>query len=122
MSKVRVVYRPDKSVAVLYPAFKTKELDETEEQFLNRVFTKMMKESELAGLEYDDIDSSELPATREDRNAWEGEKGKKIKINNEKVKKDKDKKLVDNEMAKVLRQNTIDKLKTEGKLLQDYIE
>lgn len=83
--KVRVVYKPDKTVAVVHPAPKSKRENETEEEWLERIFTKAMQE-ELKGLPYDDIDSSELPQSREDRNAWEGEKGKGIRVNVEKAK------------------------------------
>ena len=70
--KVRVVYKVDKTLAVIYPAAKSKRPDETEEEWLERVFTKAMQ-GELAGLPYDDIDDSELPS-REDRQFWRGEK------------------------------------------------
>lgn len=90
MSKCRVVYGPDKSVAVIHPAPQSKRPKETEEEWLERVFTKAMqpqynKEGQqvnpLYGLPYDDIDKSQLPQSREDRDAWEGEKGKGISIN-----------------------------------------
>ena len=41
MSKIRVVYKPDKTVAIIYPAPKSRKSDETEEQWLERVFSKL---------------------------------------------------------------------------------
>lgn len=81
--KCRVIYKPDKTVAIIHPAPKSKRKDETEEQWLERVFNKAMN-GELKDLPYDDIDDSELP-DREYRNAWEGEKEKDISINQIKV-------------------------------------
>jgi len=81
--KVRVISNPDKSVIVIHPAPKSKRLDETEDKWLERVFSKATPE----GLPYKDIDSSELP-TREDRNAWEYDIiDKKIKVNSVKAEK-----------------------------------
>ena len=77
MSKCRVYYRPDKSVAVIHLSPKSK-LSEEEG------YAKCVKESGLEGLSYDDLDSSELPS-RENRNAWEGEKGKGIAVNATKI-------------------------------------
>ena len=74
MSIVRVVYKLDKSVAVLHYAPKSMHPS-------NQAFDRMMERSSLAGLEYEDIDSSQLPQSREYRNAWEKEKGKVFKIN-----------------------------------------
>lgn len=72
---VRVVYKPDRSVAIIIPSkggdYETKVLD-------------CMKSDNLQGLPYDDIDSSQLPI-RENRNAWEGEKGQPITINPAKI-------------------------------------
>ena len=70
MSRVRCVYRADKSVVVIHPAPKSKGADEMEGQWLERVFDKAMQ-GELKGLPYEDIDDSELPAIRDDRGAWE---------------------------------------------------
>jgi len=79
--KVRVLYNSDKTVSIIHPALKSKRPDETEDKWLKRVFDKATP----ANLQYEDVDLSELPLTREDRNAWEGEKGKGIFINQEKV-------------------------------------
>ena len=78
--KCRIVYRPDLSVAIIHPAPKSKAPDETEDAWLNRVFAKAMTGA-LSGLPYDDVDESTLPASREDRAAWEGRKGQGITVN-----------------------------------------
>lgn len=109
MSKVRIVYKPDKSVAIIYPAPKSRRPDETEDQWLERVFTKVMQ-GELKGLPYDDIDKSELPQTREDRGAWEGEKGKGISINQKKAKEIKDAKEREEKIQEKLREMAIKEL------------
>lgn len=83
--KVRVIYKLDKTVVVVHPAPNSKRSNETETEWLERVFTKAMQRQDLQGLSYDDIDNSELPQSREDRDAWEGEKGKGISINTAKA-------------------------------------
>lgn len=113
--KVRIVYKPDKTVAVIHPAPKSKRKDETEEEWLERVFAKAMQ-GELEGLPYDDIDSSELPQSREDRNAWEGEKGKGISVNTvkaEQIRKEKKKVELIEEKLKEIATRELEK---EGKL------
>lgn len=62
---VRIVYKPDKSVAILDSI---KSLDD------------YMIEAGYAGCEYEDIDTSLLPS-REYRSAWEGNKTTGITIN-----------------------------------------
>jgi len=88
MGTVRVVYKKDKTVSIIYPMGRKE--NETKEDWLNRAFEKTMRSvydekgkqtNPLHGLEFDDIDSSELPQDRVERNKWEGEKGKKIKVN-----------------------------------------
>jgi len=78
MNTVRIVYRPDKSVAVIYPAPNSRHKGEKKDLWLKRVFERTMTGSDLAGLPFDDVDKSELPQTREHRNTWTGEKGKGI--------------------------------------------
>lgn len=70
----RVYYKPDKSVAVIYLAPQSKLSKEDG-------YKRCAEQSGIDGLPYDDIDSSDLPQSREYRNAWEGEKGKPITIN-----------------------------------------
>lgn len=114
MSKVRVVYNPDRSVAVIHPVPKSKRSNETEEQWLERVFNKAMR-GELKDLPYDDIDSSELPS-REDRTAWEGEKGKGVKINSVKAEQIKDKREKQIKIQDELRKLAEESLKAKGEL------
>ena len=102
---VRVVYKPDKSVAIIHPAPKSQRIGETEEAWLKRVFSKSMV-GELEGLPYDDVDFSELPQSREYRNAWEGEKGKKITVNQQKAQ----------DMAQEKQQKAQDKINARNKL------
>ena len=74
---VRVVYKLDDSVAVIYYALGSK---------LARVeaFDRIMEEAGFGGLEYEDIDSSKLP-TREDRNAWTKKIGGGVKVDQAKA-------------------------------------
>jgi hypothetical protein len=69
---VRVVYKPDKSVVIIIPSkggdYETKVQD-------------CVRESHLEGLPYDDIDSSQLPQDRANRQFWEGEKGLGVSVN-----------------------------------------
>lgn len=82
--KVRVVYKPDGSVAVIHPAPKSKEPNETEADWLNRVFVKCM-EGDLNGLPYKDVLKATLPPNRDDRDAWEATPGQGITVNAAKV-------------------------------------
>ncbi|KKK96327.1 hypothetical protein LCGC14_2663860, partial [marine sediment metagenome] len=114
MSKCRVFSKPDKSVLIVIPAPKSRRPGETEEEWLDRVFTMTVRKSQealdawlekpepvgekelekhrksvdflknnlLVGLPHNDIDLSELPLTKEDRESWEfDENSKKIKVN-----------------------------------------
>jgi len=74
--KVRVLYNPDKTVSIIYPVPASRRSKETEEEWLSRVFAKANPQE----LPFEDMDASELPETREGRNLWRGEKGKKIWI------------------------------------------
>ncbi len=107
---VRIVYKPDKTVVVIHPAPKSKKSDETEEQWLERVFTKSMQKPSLKGLPYDDIDSSQLPQTRIDRNAWEGAKGKGITVNQVKAQQIRDAKQLEIDIKNKLRAMVIREL------------
>ena len=79
--KVRVAYKSDGKVSVIYPAPKSKRLDETEEEWLERVFTKAMKQDvELEKAPYDDINETELPQDRTYRDLWRGKKGGNIRV------------------------------------------
>ncbi len=124
MGNIRVVYKPDKSVAVIHPAPKSRRPDETEEQWLKRVFDKTMQPqydkqgqqiNPLYGLPYKDVEDTELPQTREDRNAWEWNKTKKkVVINQVKAKQLKDEKEKQNLIQGRMRKLAEDSLKKEG--------
>ena len=86
--KVRILYYPDKHVEIIHPVANSKKPGETEQEWLDRVFTKATP----SGIDFDDVDSSTLPNSREYRNAWEGQKGQPVTINNTKKQKIKDKK------------------------------
>jgi len=77
----RILYNTDGTIAVIHPAPKSRRSDETEKQWLKRVFDKATPE----GIEYEDVEDSKIPEDREFRNAWTGKKGKGISI--DKVKK-----------------------------------
>jgi len=103
--KCRIVYKPDKSVCVVHPVPKSRRANESEEQWLERVFSKAMQ-GEFEGLPYDDVDSSVLPQ-REHRYAWEGRKGKPITVNQTKVQDVEKEKQIKNEEKKLLREQAI---------------
>ena len=117
--KVRIVYKPDKSVIVIHPAPKSRRPDETEKEWLERVLNKSMQGG-LEGLPYDDVDKSELPQSREDRSAWEGEKGKGVKVNTAKAKQIKkereERQLIEQKQAEILERQAREELIAEDKL------
>lgn len=108
--KCRVIYKPDKSIAIHYPALKSKHPNETEEQWLERVFTKMSARPDLNGLPYDDIDQSELPQNWQDGDVWEGEKGLGVWLSLEKTQEAKDKKELEEKIQEKLREMAIKEL------------
>ncbi len=118
---VRVVYKPDGSVVVLHAAPKSQRPGENEAQWLDRVFDRMMRVSGLAGLLYDDINSSDLPG-RADRNAWEGSQGKPVKINTKKANELRQKKESKIKIESKIRDSAIEALKASGDLPYDYTE
>ena len=77
----RIIYREDGGVSVITPAPKSRRKDETEAEWLKRVFDKATPE----GVEYEDVGKDKIPQDREFREAWIGNKGKGISI--DKVKK-----------------------------------
>lgn len=119
MGKVRVIYKPDKTVSVVYPAPKSRRPDESEEEWLERVFSKAISHPDFKDLPFDDLDHTELPS-REDRDAWEGEKGKGVKVNQvkaEAIKQEKEKKrLIEEEKKRILEEQAIANLKKAGKI------
>jgi len=115
MNKVRVVYRADNGVSIIYPALNSRRADEMETDWLERVFTKCMH-GDLEGRPYDDIDLSELPQSREDRDAWTGRKGQGIWVDKKKAQKLKmekqHQKLIKEEIEKI----AIERLEARGLL------
>lgn len=75
LPKVRVFYRPDGGVSIM--SFLAGACGvETETQCMNR----MTAESSYNNLPYDDLDPSQLPKDRKDRDEWRGSKGAGIWI------------------------------------------
>ena len=77
----RIIYNLDGTISVIHPAPKSRQKDETEAEWLKRVFDKATPE----GVEYEDVKKEEIPQDREFRNAWTGKKARGISI--DKVKK-----------------------------------
>lgn len=105
--KCRVIYRSDKTVAVIHPAPKARRSKETEAAFLKRVFEKAIKGTELEGLPYDDVEPSILP-DRKDRNKWRGKKGEGIKIDHSVVTMAEKRQAIENELDAELAKATPD--------------
>jgi len=113
---VRILKNLDGTISVIYPAPKSKKATETMEQWLNRVFTKANPKS----LPYEDIDSSELPATRIDRKYWKKELTKPITIDTVKKNVDVQKK-ADKKAEKETLRLKLNLSVEEWNLLQDKI-
>ena len=64
--KARILYNTDGTVSIIHPAPKSRREDETEEQWLERVFTK----STPTDATFKDVDEALLPQDRDFRNAW----------------------------------------------------
>lgn len=79
--KVRIFQKDDGGVAIIHAAPKSRRKDETEEQWLARVFTKATPE----GAVFVDVDKSEIPSERTFRNAWI-KNGKSITVDMPKAK------------------------------------
>ena len=116
MTKVRVVYRPDGGISVIHPVSKSRRANESEEQWLERVLDKATP----FGIDYKDIDKSELPQVREDREAWTGTKNERVYINQVKKqqleKEKKEKQLIKDKKAEILDRLALEELIAEGKL------
>jgi len=65
--KVRAFENKDDGVSVIHPAPKSRRQDETEEQWLARIFDKATPEGAI----FKDIDISAIPDDRTFREAWE---------------------------------------------------
>lgn len=122
-NKVRVVYRKDGGVSVVTPAPKSQMKDEPDQEWIDRVFARAMEaDPDIAGLEYDDIDKSELPKDRKDRDAWIGSKGKGVKICPVRKGKHKKKEKIDARVTAKAREDAIKDLIQSGDLPHGYIE
>jgi len=119
MSKCRIIYKANKEVSVLHPAPKPELFKGTEEQWLKRCYDKMTKDNGLIGLPYDDTEEVFLPS-KEDRDAWEGEKGKGIIVNETKAQAIRGErhraKLIKEEKDRILYDQAVANLKKEGKI------
>ena len=109
--KVRVIYKEDGSVSVVYPAIKSRKATETENEWLERVFSKATPEN----ADYEDMESSELP-DQTDRDAWEKRPGGGIRISNRKKKEVMDRRLIDDEKDALLEKLAVDSLIEKGVL------
>ena len=69
MGKVRVIYRDDGGVDVIHAAPKSKSSEQ-----------ECLEGATPGGAIYDDVDISEIPQTREKREAWKGSKGNGIHV------------------------------------------
>ena len=92
MPKRRVIYKNDGSVDIVIPAPKSRFEGEPEDVWLKRVFDRAIEvDPNLQGLDYDDVDTSEIPSDRKDRNAWTRHpSGKGIGIDNVKAQKNRE--------------------------------
>lgn len=120
MSKVRVVYNKDNTVSIIHPAPKSRRDGESESEWLDRVFTKATPKN----VEYDDIDNSELPKDRKDRNSWTGTKNKGVSVDQNKAQKVRDEKetrfKIDKRKEEILEQQAVDALIASGDLPSNF--
>jgi len=72
----RIIYREDGGVSIITPAPKSRRDNETEAEWLKRVFDKATPE----GVEYEDVGKDKIPKDREFRDVWTGKKGRGISI------------------------------------------
>ena len=114
--KVRIIYNTDKTISVIHPAPKSRKDTETESEWLNRVFNKATP----IGIEYEDVESSELPKGRKDRAFWRGEKGKSIYIDetekNRHITKTEDESKIANEIRNIAIDSLVAKGEIDGNL------
>ncbi len=72
-TKRRVYYETDGQVRVVIPAPKSKKKNETEDEWLKRVYEKT--ELHKRGLLFDDVEVTDLPQDRTKRRRWRGTPG-----------------------------------------------
>ena len=103
MPLCRVIYKINGQISIIHPAPKARLKDESDQVFLNRVSIKACKGTELEGLDYEDIDSSNLP-DRKFRDKWRGDKQNGIRIDHSVItaveRKEKIEKQLDIELVK----------------------
>jgi hypothetical protein len=79
MTLCRVFAKEDGKVAVYHPNPALQQAGEDEAAFLERMGAEAtVKDPSLAGLAYADLDTSELPRDRAERDAWRLEGGKVV--------------------------------------------
>lgn len=109
---VIVVYKPDKTVAVIHPIANKP---------LPQIYSDAVKDTDLAGLPYEVVDDSTLP-DREYRDAWEHLPNKEVKVNQGKVQRIQQKRIIMQRQKEKLRRDTIQELMNEGTLPNDYVD
>lgn len=114
---VRIFHKADGSLTIRHLAPKSRLLNETITQWENRLLNKNMPEY----VEYEDIDSSELPENIEDRPFWTKEVGGNFSVDVVKRERYNQLRLIENEKKEIVEQQAIDSLKGKGDLPQDYI-
>ncbi len=77
--KCRVIYKPDDTVSVIHCVPAAKREDETQGEFLERVYLSSVQGTELEGLPYDDLDPTILP-DRTDRDKWRKNQGGGVRV------------------------------------------
>lgn len=85
MAKCRCYYQPDGKVSIVHVAPKaSRDAGETDDQWFNRHADKVAAGAGLTGLDYDEMDTSQLPqdlnGKKKDREAWRGSKGNGISV------------------------------------------
>jgi len=102
LSKVRVSYRPDGGVSITTFLREACLIGETELQCMDRIYSD---NETLKDLPYDDLDPSQLPQDRKDRDKWKGEKGRGIWVDTSLVTKSEKTKELQDELDKELAKN-----------------
>ncbi len=103
MGKVRIWYHPTGKVSVSYPDLRPEKKPEglTLDEWIDRQLNLIpVKAPQFAGLDFEDMDSSQLPQDRADRDRWRGSKVQGIKISPSVVLRKDLLKQVDDELAK----------------------
>jgi hypothetical protein len=102
LNKVRVSYRPDGGVSITTFLKEACLLGETELQCMDRIYSE---NETIKDLPYDDLDPSQLPQDRKDRDKWKGEKGRGIWVDTSLVTKSEKTKELQEELDKELAKN-----------------